>query len=133
MFTNRKTRIEDIANIKANKFLKEEEKTILVDAWGFYKAETLLNNDEIVAIATFREFHPRLYNSGIIIKDNITITELKKVKAFVKYVISSHNADYVYSEGATCPVRDRFHEFLGFEIEKDLDTFKKWKFKGLLY
>lgn len=133
MFTNRKTRIEDISNINANRFLTENDKQILIDAWGLYKAETLLNGDEIIAIATFREFHPRFYLSGFIVKDNATISELKTIKAFVRHVISNHNADYVYSEGATCLVRDRFHEFLGFEIEKDLETFKKWKFKGLLY
>lgn len=133
MYTNRKTRIEDISNINANKFFKDIERETLINAWGYYKAETLFKGDEIIAIATFREFHPRLYHSGIIIKQDVTIDELKHVKAFVKHVISNQNADYVYSECVTCSVRDRFHEFLGFEVEKDLETFKKWKFKGLLY
>lgn len=133
MFTNRKIRVEDFENIKANKYFKENEKELLINAYGYYKAETLLKGDEIIAIATFREFHPRLYSSGFIVKENVSVSELKVIKAFVKHVISNQNADYVYSECVTCPVRDRFHEFLGFEVEKDLETFKKWKFKGLLY
>lgn len=133
MFTNRKTLPSDYVQIKANKFLDEDTKKLMIKAWGTYKAETLLKGEEIIAIAVFNQFHPRLFTSGIVIKENVSITELKKIKQFIKHVISNHNADYVYSECVTCPVRDRFHEFLGFEVEKDLDTFKKWKFKGLLY
>lgn len=133
MYKNRRTRIEDFDNIKANKFMSDSDKQILIDAWGYYKAETLLKDDEVIAIATFREFHPRLYVSGFVVKENVSISDLKVIKAFAKHVISNQNADYVYSECVTCEIRDRFHEFLGFEVEKDLDTFKKWKFKGLLY
>lgn len=133
MFTNRKARIEDISNINANRFLTEFDKQSLIDAWGLYKAETLLKGEEIIAVAVFREFHKGFFTAGTIIKENINFTELKNVRKFIRHIISNHNANYVYSEGVTCPVRDRFHEFLGFEIEKDLETFKKWKFKGLLY
>lgn len=133
MFTNRKTRVEDFENIKANKYLSQNDKQLMINAFGTYKAETLLKGDEIVCIVAYNEFHPRFYSSGIILKNNVTFTELKMVKAFIKHVISNQNADYVYSEGSTCSIRDRFHEFLGFEIEKDLETFKKWKFKGLVY
>lgn len=133
MFINRKTKVEDFVKINANKFFKETEKEILINAFGYYKAETLLKNEEIIAIATYREFHPRLYHSGIIIKENVSYTELKKIKEFIKHIIFEEKADYVYSECVTCEVRDRFHEFLGFEVEKDLETFKKWKFKGLKY
>ncbi len=133
MYKIRKTLPSDLIGINANQYLDESTRSLMINAWGHYKAETLLKDDEIISIATFNEFHPRLFVSGIVIKENITISELKEVKKFIKHVIAKQNADYVYSECVTCPVRDRFHKFLGFEVEKDLDTFKKWKFKGLLY
>lgn len=133
MYKRRETLPSDFIMIKANQFLSEEDKKLVINCWGCYKAETLLKDDEIIAIATFSEFHEKLYRAGIVIKKDVSIVDLKEIKKFITQVIADNKADYVYSECVTCKTRDRFHEFLGFEIEKDLANFKKWKFKNLKY
>ena len=132
MYFYQQTKKEDIYNIKANKWLDINKELIAqcVDITGM---QTLFNDDEIVAIALYNEFHPRLYSAGFILKENPTIKDLKKVKLFVESIKDKLNADYIYSECVKCPVRDRFHKFVGFEVEKDLGTYKKWKFKNLKY
>ena len=133
MYQRRETLPSDFLMIKANKFLSKEDKSLVINCWGLYQAETLLKGQEIIAIATFSEFHTKLYRSGIVIKQDVSITDLKEIKKFITQVIIDNKADYVYSECVTCKVRDRFHKFLGFEIEKDLESFKKWKFRNLKY
>lgn len=132
MFLKRKSTKEDIFNIQANKWLLIEKKFI-VDNFDKVKMETLLKGQEIIAIAIFYEFYPRLFTSGFILKDKPSFSELKEVKKFAKEIIKENNADYVYSECEVCAVRDRFHRFLGFEVEKNLGNFNKWKFRNLKY
>ena len=133
MFITRQSTSEDLINIKSNHFFDEQSKIILLSSWQMLEAQTLLNGDEIVAIALFREFHPDLYSSGIVIKNNVSLSELKRIKKFITQIIKDKQAKYVNSECVVCPIRDRFHEFLNFEIEKDLGSYRKWKFKGLVY
>lgn len=132
MFKTKNSTAQDILNIDVNQYMNLE-KEYIIKCMDSIKLETLLNGDEVVAVILFKEFHPRFFVAGTLIKKDIKISELIELKKTVKNLIIKYNCDYVYSECVTCPVRDRFHEFLGFEVERDMDTFKKWKFKGLLY
>ncbi len=133
MYATRKASSEDLLNIQANQFLDELTKLILLSSWGMLEAQTLLKGKEIIAIAIFKEFHPTLYSSGIVIKNNVSLSDLKQIKKFITKIIKDKNAQYVHSECVVCSIRDRFHKFLNFEVEKDLGSYKKWKYKGLVY
>ena len=90
-------------------------------------------SDRLFAIIIANEFCKDMYAIGLIVCKGVQISELKYLRQVTRELVEFRQAKYVYSEGETNKVRDRFHEFMGFEIELDLDTFKKWKLKGLEY
>lgn len=121
---------EDVQLIDANEYLNISKELVIqglsiptLKAWSF------INNKKVIAIILANEFCKDFYSIGIIVCKDIKPSELKYIKRSVKEIVKFYGAKYVYSEGETHPVKDKFHQFMGFEIEKDLGIFKKWQYK----
>jgi hypothetical protein len=130
----RMTVMDDIEQIEPNEYFDTASKDFIIQGFTILptlKAWTVLNGAKIVAIILANEFYKDFYSIGIIVCNGIKFSELKFIKKTIKELVDINGAKYVYSEGETHPVKDRFHEFMGFELEKDLlGKFKKWKLKG---
>lgn len=128
----RLTTPDDVLLIQANQYVNAPADLIIKSlSLPQMQSWTILNNLKRVAVILASTMYKDFYNVGIIVCKDITMSELKYVKRAVKEIIYFNNAGYVCSEGETHPVKDRFHRFMGFEIETDLGVFKKWKYKGL--
>ena len=134
MLHHRVTTADDVINIQPNQYFNTTKDIVIQSlAYSQIKSWSILNNFKVVAIILAQEFCKDFYKIGIIICKDIKISELKYIKQVVKEVIELYNAQYVYSENETHIVKDKFHELMGFELERDLGIFKKWKYKGLRY
>lgn len=124
---------EDVYKIEANEYFDIPSDLVIQGLNSpIMKAWTFINGVRVAAIILASEFYKDFYSIGIIVCKDIRFSELKYIKKSIKEIIDFYGAKYVYSEGETHPVKDRFHEFMGFELEKDLlGKFKKWKYKGL--
>ena len=129
----RRTVLEDIQLIKPNKYFTITKDFVLQ---GFsmlptLKAWTILNDEKIAAIILANEFYKDYYSIGLIVCEDVKFSYLKFLKKIIREIVDFEGAKYVYSEGETHPIKDKFHELMGFEIEKDLQgKFKKWKLRG---
>lgn len=134
MFHYRVATADDVINIKENQYLNTTKDIVIQSlVHPQIKSWSVFNNFKVLAVILAQEFCTDFYKIGIIICEDIKVSELKYLKQVVREVIELYGAQYVYSEGETHTVKDKFHKLMGFEIERDLGIFKKWKYKGLRF
>lgn len=124
----------DILTIKPNQYI-DAPKQFFIDCLNNpnNKLFSIIDNQRIVAIIVTSCFHKDFYRIGIVVSDDIKISELKYIKQVTKELIELYGVKFLCSEGETHKVKDKFHEIMGFEIERNYGTYKRWKFKGLEY
>lgn len=120
------TTIEDIEEIRTNRYY-EDEKEVLKYSLGLQKVFTF-KDDKIRAIAMFFEFYPNCYKCGIILAKDLNPHFLKLLRAWMKEKIKEHNCKRLETEGYCDKTLERFHKFLGFRKEVEINNggYVKW-------
>jgi hypothetical protein len=82
---------------------------------------TLFEDDTPVAIMSFQEQENDCYDCLMIASDFFTVKHAVAVKRFMNNVALRIGAKKVITASENCPELNRWHEFLGFTLEKEND------------
>ena len=120
------TTFEDIDAIQSNQYYKDA-KELLKQSLPYQEVFTF-KDKQIRAIAMFFEFYPSCYKCGIILAKDINPHFLRFFRAWMKYKIKEHNCIRLETEGYSDKTLERFHRFLGFKKEVEINNggYIKW-------
>ena len=106
--------IGDILKIKANSFVFENTKSFIENE----KIEKyVLDDGEIVGIAGFMEYHPTCYEGFFILRENLSIDNIKQLKKLLNSLIIAYKPSRLQTTSEDCETINRWMKFLGFECE----------------
>ena len=78
---------------------------------------TLAKRGVVVCILACFQYAPDKYMGFLLASDYLTASDGKDVREFVKETFLSYNMDRLETLSVACEQIDRWHEFLGFELE----------------
>lgn len=78
---------------------------------------TLAHRGIVVCVLACHEYAPNKYMGFLLVTDYLTNHLGKDVREFVKDKFLSYNMDRLETLSVACEKIDRWHEFLGFELE----------------
>jgi hypothetical protein len=86
----------------------------ILKAWHSF---TVYNEKGIEAILCYVEYHPGCYKAFICAGKHISMQISRQIKRFIHRMAKEMNATRLETESQDCEMLNRWHRFLGFELE----------------
>lgn len=112
----RKFRESDLASIETNEFSCFDGMGSVFNIDGSVKV-TVEDGDEIICILVAIEYSESKWKGFLLASTKMGATHGGIVKEVVKEFFTTHNVSRLETESVDCEKLNRWHEFLGFELE----------------
>lgn len=112
----RKFHKSDLNNIKCNQFSTTEGDAEDILHADYYK-NTLVDGADVLCIIAFRRYWERNFIAFMMVSDDIRPVHARELKEYIRLAMIDFECERLQTSSIKCETLDRWHRFLGFELE----------------